>query len=154
MANTDNPNGFKMNRSMTHGEEIITRDLAATQTISKGDAVINSTGLVAIALYTSGLLLGVSAMDATTAGDTDIKMYPAVPWIVFEGQCSGTYAATLRFSPVDIEGTTGIMEVNEDLSTESVLWIIGEDSNTEIGAYSRVHFIIYKSSWYPVLAAL
>jgi hypothetical protein len=156
MANIDNPNGFKLISSGTQGPQIVSRALAATQTIAKGDAVIDDTnGLVAIAVATSPLLLGVSVAGGTTASLTNLKFAPGVPWNVFEGQCSGTYTATMRFSAVDIEGTTGIMEVNENATTEDVIQIVGEnpDQDTPVGLNSRVYFIILRSYWYPVLAA-
>lgn len=152
MANVDNPNGFRLISSGTQGQQPVTQDLAAGQTITKGDAVIHSSGLVAIAVDTSPLLLGVALASRVTA-DGDIKFAPGVPWNIFDGQCSGTYSAGIRFTACDIEGATGVMEVNEDATTEDVIQIVGEDPNTEIGANSRVYFIILRSYWYPVLAA-
>jgi len=153
MANTDNPNGFKLISSGTQGPQPVTQTLAASQTITKGDAVIHSSGLVAIAVATSSHLLGVALQSGTTAASVELKFAPGVPWNIFEGQCSGTYAASIRFTACDIEGTTGIMEVNEDATTEDVIQVVGEDPNSEIGANTRVYFVILRSYWYPVLAA-
>lgn len=165
MANTDNPNGFYLSYSMVGHSELVEGDIykaAAALTITRGDAVIEdggTAGKVDIALEDSDLLLGVSVQSSVwtaaqaAAGDT-ILFYPAVPWLVFNGQCSGTYALTDRYDPCDIEGTTGIMEVDEDDTTESVIQILGEDTNTEIGANSRVRFIIIRSSYMPLLGAL
>jgi hypothetical protein len=99
-----------------------------------------------IAIVTSGALRGVAAQDvATSAVVADLWYYPALPWLVFEGQCSGTYATTIASTAVDIEGTTGIMEVNENATTEAVIHIISANPNTEIGANSRVYFYIFRS---------
>jgi len=164
MANVDNPNGFWFDYSMTGHSELAKGNIykgAAALAITRGDAVIedgSTAGKVDIALSNSGLLLGVSAETSSwtaaqaLAGD-DILFYPAVPWLVFNGQCSGTYALTSRYAACDIEGTTGIMEVNENATTENVISIIGEDPNTAIGANSRVKFVIIRSSYLPLLAA-
>jgi len=163
MANVDNPNGFWLDYSMLGHAEFETGNIYKADsalTITRGDAVIEdgtTAGKVDIAASSSGALLGVSAETSVwsatqaAAGDT-ILFYPAVPWLVFNGQCSGTYALTKRYEEHDIEGTTGIMEVNED--AEKVLYIIGEDPNSEIGDNTRVKFIILRSSFCPLLAAV
>jgi hypothetical protein len=165
MANVDNPNGFYLDYSMAGHAELVAGNIykaAAAVTITRGDAVIEdaaTAGKTDIALSNSGLLLGVAdETHAWTAAEAlvgdDVLFYPAVPWLVFNGQCSGTYALTLRYQGCDIEGATGIMEVNENAAAESVIYIIGEDPNTEIGLNSRVKFIVIRSSYYPVLGAL
>lgn len=154
MANVDNPNGFTFEYSMAGmgSERLVKGTLAASNTVAKGDALIESgvtAGQLAIAASNSGLLMGVAAEAATVGAGatTDLYFYPAVPWYVFSGQCSGTYATTIRYSAVDIEGTTGIMEVNEDATTELVIYIIGELDGSEIGANTRVLFTIVRSSF-------
>jgi len=165
MANTDNPNGFYLSYSMVGHSELVEGNIykaAAALTITRGDAVIEdgaTAGKVDIALNNSAALLGVSVQTTVwtqaqaLVGDT-ILFYPAVPWLVFNGQTSSDddYTALLRYSSADIEGTTGIMEVDLTVS-EDVLFIIGEDPNTEIGTHSRVRFIIQKSSYLPCCSA-
>lgn len=165
MANVDNPNGFFLDYSMVGHSELAKGNIykgAAALTITRGDAVIEdgtTAGKVDIALSTSGLLLGVSAETSVwtaaqaLAGD-DILFYPAAPWLVFNGQVdTGTaYALTYRYATADILGTTGIMEVDLDGGSTYVIYIIGEDPNSAIGANTRVKFIIQKSSYIPLLA--
>lgn len=153
MANYDNPNGFRWVKSLVGGvnnPEILKMEAAGSQTIAVGDAVILSSGYVAIAASNSGLIHGVAASPVTssTQGD-EILVIPATPWNVFEGQCSGTYAVTVRGTAVDIEGTTGIMEINEDATTEKVAQVIGElgDPNNSVGANTRVLFTFVRSSF-------
>jgi len=158
MANIDNPNGFKFIYSMLgHGELVEGDRVASGGAIAKGDALIISATVpdVQIAVATSGLLHGVAAQDVAT-GTTQVPIwyYPALPWNVFEGQCSGTFATTIITTDVDIEGTTGIMEVNENATTEGVIQIIGYDPNSAVGANTRVYFFILRSSWMPFAAAL
>lgn len=158
MANLDNPNGFKFIESLVgHGELAKGARVASGAAIAKGDALIISATVpdMQIAVSTSGLLHGIAAQDvATSAVQADLWYYPAVPWSIFEGQCSGTFATTIITTDVDIEGTTGIMEVNENATTEGVIQIIGYDPNSEVGANTRVYFYILRSSWLPILAAL
>ena len=77
--------------------------------------------------------------------------------MVFEGQCSGDSAANLVGTAVDIEGATGVMEVNEDATTEDVIQIVGlrsdEDPAYTLGTNDRVRFIVLRSQFYPALAA-
>jgi hypothetical protein len=164
MANTDRPNGFSLVRSLSGQMAPVSMALAASQTIAKGDAVIdNGSGLVAIGLATSGALLGVAAESATsdsspTRADDRILIYPAVDTNVFSGQCSGDSAAALIATDVDIEGATGVMEVNEDATTEQVARIVGLESDKDVeltlGTNDRVYFIIKRSQWNGYVAAL
>ena len=85
---------------------------------------------------------------------SQLCIYPALPGVVFEGQCSGTYAASIRYTSVDIEGTTGIMEVNENATTEQVIHVIGPVDGTTIGANSRVQFVIARSAFTGIGVAL
>lgn len=162
MANKDIPNGFSFVRSLTGQQAPLSGALAANQTIAKGDALIISSGLIAIALATSGLIWGVAAEDAVSGAspsrdDDRIAFYPAVPGNIFEGQVSGTSAATSIGAEADIEGATGIMEINEDASVEDVVQILALVSDIreeiDIGLNDRVEFHFIRSSFYPVLAA-
>jgi hypothetical protein len=148
MANTDNPNGFKWIKNLTASDELITVTLATTQTIAKGDALQLSSGQAIIATSGAGQIFAVAAeAETTTTATADILVYPAYPWYEFEGQCSGTYAASIRHSAVDIEGTTGIMEVDENATTEKVFQVTGHNPNSEIGANTRVTGVFIRSSY-------
>ena len=156
MANTDNPNGFMCVKS-DFGPIKIEEGLVATgQTITKGDALIISSGLIQIAVAASGAIYGVAAESVTSAAaGSNIKFIPALPWYVFEGQCSGSFAATHRGGTADIEGTTGIMEVNEDASVEDVLVMVREHPDATVGSASaQIYFRWIRSAYLPVLAAL
>ena len=156
MANTNNPNGFMCVKS-DFGPIKIEEGLVATgQTITKGDALIISSGLIQIAVATSGAIYGVAAESVTSAAaGSNIKFIPALPWYVFEGQCSGSFAATHRGGTADIEGTTGIMEVNEDASVEDVLVMVREHPDATVGSASaQIYFRWIRSAYLPVLAAL
>jgi len=160
MANYDNPNGFRFVKSLVGGTntpERLRYTVTTGQTIAKGDAVIAASGLVSVAASNSGTILGVADESVTTAAaGTKIDIIPALPWYVFEGQCSGTYSDAVRFTTVDIEGTTGIMEINENATTEQVARVIGElgDPNNSIGANSRVLFTWVRSDFDGRVAAL
>ena len=156
MANTDNPNRFMCVKS-DFGPIKIEEGLVATgQTITKGDALIISSGLIQIAVATSGAIYGVAAESVTSAAaGSNIKFIPALPWYIFEGQCSGSFAADQRGGTADIEGTTGIMEVNEDASVEDVLVMVREHPDATVGSASaQIYFRWIRSAYLPVLAAL
>ena len=158
MANVDNPNGFQFAYSETGYVQMASGTVAASNTIAAGDAIVVSdqtAGQIMIALSSTALILGVAAEAVVVgAGATDtIMFYPANPWMIFEGQCSGTYADTIQYTAVDIEGTTGIMEVNENATTETVVYILGKVGDSAVGANTRVLFRFIRSSYCPLLAA-
>ena len=163
MANRDNPKGFWWVKSLMSGEASpITVDvpITASTTIAVGDAVILSSGYGTVALYTSGAIYGVAveaiATTASGAGSTGtIKVIPALPWYVFRGQCEGTYAITVNGTSVDIEGATGVMEINENATTEKVVRVIGLSDlpNNAIGANSVVDFVWARSQYLGILEA-
>jgi len=162
MANPDIPCGFTPTRALDGGPIIATLgNAAASQTVAVGDACIMSSGAYSIAASTSGSLAGVVAPQAgvTRLGGNCISSSTLNDdfWFyderhVFAGQCSGTYAVDCRHKLCDIEGTTGIMEVNEDATTETVIQILKEILGTfggrtglVVGANSMVEFVIHKA---------
>ena len=167
MANIDNANGFYLDYSMVGHAETVQGHVykaAAALTITRGDALIEDesvAGKISIAEATDVLLLGVSvqtsvwtatqmASIASTLNGYSLNFYPALPWYVFNGQVetADTYALTYRYKEADINGGTGVMEVDLAAST-NVLFIIGEDPNSEIGAHTRVKFVINYTSYLP-----
>jgi hypothetical protein len=136
MANADNPNGF-----YPYGGSgiITTEETAAAQTIAVGDwVVLDAAGQVELATATTPKFYGVaaSAVSASSAGDP-INVY-SDPLQKFIGQCSGTFARSMLDKEVDLEGTTGIQEINENAVLFQVLRIVAIQPDTEIGANSRV----------------
>lgn len=159
MANVDNPNGFRYVSEIS-GKRIGLQEftLAESQTITKGDWLIQNAQYVQIALSNSGALHCLAAESKTTAaGETaTILAYPADPDVLFEGQCSGTYSAASHLEAAcDIEGTTGIMEVNENGTTENVLQIkeLVVNGVNETGLNARVLVRVLRSTYTPFLAA-
>lgn len=150
MANTDNPNGFRFAKALAGYLQVKTHTLESGQTVADGDALVLDRTSGKLNIWSSSFdeIYGFAAeaCDASTA-DTDCKYIPALPWYVFEGQCSGTYDATMQGIECDIEGTTGIMEVNEDAHKQRLIKIIEPISTTEVGANSRVLFVVVRSSY-------
>lgn len=145
MANVDNPNGFKWIRTRSGGPPVVDY-VTLGGTVAVGDTLVFSGGACTIGLADSGLIHGV-AMEAGVSGE-EIAFYPATVDNIFEAQCSGTYAKASHLGvAVDIEGTTGIQEVNEDATTEKVFLIQEINPNTEVGANSRVRGIFVRSSY-------
>lgn len=156
MANTDNPNGFSLVKT-GHGQMApLNMPVAASQTIAKGDAVILVSGLITIAVVTSPQIYGVANAAIITGASpsriTDrIPIYPATPDNIFEGQASGSSVATLVGTDVDIEGATGVMEVNENATTEQVFRVIelvsDFDPTRAIGLNDRLRGYFIRSSY-------
>lgn len=155
MANVDNPNGFRA--IMPAGTvlpmfEYLTK---SNLTLAPGDAVyLLTTGLVDImAAATNVGCLGVCQTKITAVAGVQQKILvvPAYKDLVFSGQCSGTMAQTDIGEKVDLEGGTGVMEVNEDsvVATTACIQIVGLERgiDNEIGANARVLFTWAKSQW-------
>lgn len=151
MANTDNPNGLRFAYSEAGHGEFISGTLESGQTAYKGDILVMDTtsGKLNVGTATSRHIYGISAADVdASSADVDIEFYPAVPWYVFDVQCSGTYAITKRGQAFDLETAgSGTFEVNEDSYSNPLVKIIGEVDGTEIGANSRVLVKIARSQF-------
>lgn len=143
MANVDGANGFKYYGNKTgpaipHVKEGI---LLSGQTVASGDPLTLNSGVYSIATATSGTIAAVACESLTASGNTAFKLIPADEDILFEVQCSGTYAASMEGLAVDIEGTTGVFEANEDATTLGVFQIeaLVPRSTNAVGANARVY---------------
>lgn len=147
MANVDNPNGFRAVRTLNGScIPILPKYGKANTNFNVGDAVIigAADGLIDVALPSSTAIYGVCVCKSVAEAGVskEIQFVPASKDIIFEGQCSGTYAVTYDGDYVDIEGTTGIMEINENSSTYGVAQIVcmAPAPDNAVGANARVHF--------------
>ncbi len=155
MANTDAPNGFLLVKSLTGQMAPERLPVAASQIIATGDALIISSGLLQIALSNSGQVFGVAAAPIVTGGSVTradtLSFYPATEHNLFEAQTSGSSTAGLVGTDVDIEGATGVMEINENATTEKVFRVLelrsDVDSTLDIGLNDRVRGIFVRSSY-------
>ena len=152
MANVDNPSGFVVARSNGVVVPIVRGTTKSNLALADGDLIIClTTGLIDIATSSSATIHGlcVKAVSATAATQKDVWYVPALETIEFEGQCSGTMAQTDIGEAVDIEGTTGIMEVNEDANSTAVIRITGLANGLKnaVGVNARVRFVVNKSSY-------
>ena len=156
MANTDNANGFAPAFTLSGGPPaIVYMPVAASMTLAKGDAIFLESGLVNISAATDGTLDGVMAAPSVDAASgTLVPVYVANSDTVFVGQCSGDSANALIGTSVDIEGTTGIMEINENATTEAICRIVGLHPSDDIGTNGRVYFVVEKSAFNGYVAAL
>jgi hypothetical protein len=152
MANVDNPNGFRAIAPDGTTLPQYTYFTKSNLSLNPGDAVILlSTGVIDIASATSAAILGVCQGKVTAEAGVQKKVLvvPALKNIVFSGQCSGTYSPVNAGESVDIEGTTGIMEIDENAQDIGVARIVGLEGgiNNAVGANARVLFTWAKSQW-------
>ena len=146
MANADNPHSFDVFEVEGFGGVVPLRSgkMAASTTLSKGDAIYrNSSGLIALAVSTTGAsVLGTAAETVTTgAGEnTEILFVPALKEITFSGQCSGTLTQALLGTDVDISGTTGVMEISESASVGGVARLLKLNPKSALGLNAEVLF--------------
>ena len=108
--------------------------IAASQTLTKGDFVILSSGQIAIALATSSELCGVIAQDcASLTAGTLVPVY-ANPETIFEIIADADSSGVTSGAEYDIVGTTGAMMLDVGGSTYDVLVALRQnpdDTNTD-----------------------
>lgn len=151
MANLDKPSGFRVAQN-PGSFPVYTANTKSNLSLNPGDALIMlSNGTLDIATAASTAIFGVCQSKITAVAATQQKcLYvPTLPTIVFSGQCSGTFTPVNVGEAVDIEGTTGIMEINEDAQSTGVVRLIGLEGgiNNANGANARVLFIWNKSQF-------
>lgn len=154
MANVDNPNGFRALQTTSGSKPQVLSGYTKTGvTLNPGDAIIvdGTTGLIDIATSSSTAIYGVcqSKVTGETGVSKRVNFIPASRDVIFEGQCSGTLTQATIGDTCDIEGTTGIMEINEDSTTTNVVRIIGlsDRPGNDLGANARVKFTFVGSQW-------
>ena len=98
--------------------------IAASQTLSMGDAVILSSGQVAVALAASTSLCGVVAQDCSgLAANTPVAVW-ADPDTVFIGTADADSSSSLAGAEVDLVGATGAMQLDVGASTTDVFKLL------------------------------
>ena len=143
MANANIPRGFWPVRPIGREGRVVNCAVKTAENIKPGDPVRMVDRKVEVAAATDKAVFGVAGQESVAAVPATIPVYPARDWI-FGGQCSGTYApASHDQLRVDIEGTTGIFEVNENAVVEGtvqILRLLGQPDNIA-GLNANVEFI-------------
>lgn len=94
--------------------------IAASQTLTKGDAVILSSGLVAIAVAGSAALVGVVAQDCASLAASTLVPVWCDPEEDFIGLADADSSSVTAGSEVDLVGATGAMLLDVGASTTDV----------------------------------
>jgi hypothetical protein len=138
MAQSNNKYGFWPADPET--APIMWLPIAASQTLTRGDMVILSSGLIAIALANSAELCGVIARDCSgLAASTKVPVY-ADPDTIFEGIGDADSSAVVAGNYRDIIGATGAMMIDADATTTNVLTMLRSNAaDTTSNAYARWH---------------
>lgn len=145
MANIDRPCGFRAVVNLGGGAiPMYPAKVKIGTSLRPGDAIIKlSGGTVDIATASSAKIYGVNQSEVVGGAALVNCLYvPATPSILFEGQTSGTYTPVNEGETCDIEGTTGIMEINEDAQSVNVvrLFKLADEIDNAAGANARVLF--------------
>lgn len=121
MANADNPNGFK-----PYSASPRVTAYTATDTITAGDLLkMHTDGKLKVHDNADAVAVGVAA---TSAGANETVYVYDDPTTIFIGQCSGTYQDSDEGGAlVDVEGTTGQQEVDENGTTRKILRILRQE---------------------------
>jgi hypothetical protein len=134
-------------------------DVAASQVIAQGDALILDSGEVSIALAGSARIFGFAAEPATTnasgvrtdelgakrPGYTKMRVYPATDGEFFEGVADADSSASLPGAEVDLVGATGAQMIDVGASTTDVFKLVAADpGDAPADAYCRWQFVVNK----------
>lgn len=153
MANVDNAYSFRFHSWKGGGTGAMPLHQVTTDSnvsVSLGDAIhLTTEGLAIVATAAHTALVGIAAEPITGAAGTrkSLLVIPAMDNVVFVGQCSGTAAITDIGEDVDLEGTTGAQEINENASSTDVFRIVGKKDGSEWGANAELLFIIRESQY-------
>lgn len=151
MANPDVANGFSFERRIgsSGAVSLEERYTISNGTIAAGDALALTGGLLRVALNTDVKLFGIAAESITGVAATRQKVafYPALPDVVFSGQCDGDASESDLGAHKGIVGTTGIQEVDSAGSTTSVLNVCGLKDGSTWDSHARFLFTIRRSSF-------
>ena len=156
MANTDNAaQGFKPVQNLAGGAiPVWAGRYRSTTDIATGNVVYATAGYIRAAATQYKEPLGIAVTPVTTADANTsyaFVFWPAVDWLIFYGQCSGTFTQAKVWTQVDVEGTAGSatanFEVNEDATTAKHIQIIGYDPVYSVGMYTRVYFTFTRSKF-------
>lgn len=150
MANTDNPNGFQYLRTRDGSDPVLEEVLITDElAVTKGDALYFASGYLTNATVAEASIKYVAAESCEASEDgvnPKILAYPATKDIIFEAQCSGTFAEASHLgTAVQIEGATGEQEVDENASTTDQFFIekLSPESETGLNARVQGHFVTY-----------
>lgn len=125
-----------------------TLPIGTAQTLTKGDAVILSSGLVKIAEATSAELAGIIAQDvAAPAVNTLVKVWgPNDPGMEFIGRvdASTSYVAG---GDIDLVGATGVMQLDANATSTGVFLLDRAHPDDSAGAGQRWYVRINKHAF-------
>ncbi len=142
MANRDNPHGFVAEYTLSGGAlPVFQGKMAASLTLNIGDTLIYSSGYLALGVAASTGIVGVCIEAQTTsAGEyTTISYVPVTPDVIFSAQCSGTPTQAMMGTEVDLEGATGVQEINENATAAGkVVRLLAVKPNSELGANAEM----------------
>ena len=136
MAVGDNPKGF---RPANPDAPIREFEEAASQTFARGDAVILSSGKVAIALAASAELLGVAAEPASGTTNNKIKVW-FDPHTDFIGRTDAADSLAVG-GPADLIGATGVMQIDANGGSTAVFISTGEVDYDQADAIGKEYFV-------------
>ncbi len=125
------------------GAEITYLKVAATQTLTKGDAVILSigSGLVSIGLAASAELCGVIAQDSVLQASGTLVAVYANPNEKFIGNADADSSASVAGAYVDLVGATGAMLLDVGLSVTDVFTLVAPYDSSEALATANARWI-------------
>ena len=151
MANPDVANGFAFERRVGGGAGVPLEEAYtySNVTLAAGDALEVSDGLLILADTSATKLHGIAAEAITgvTATRQKVAFYPALPDMIFSGQCDGDASESDLGAHKGIVGTTGAQEIDSTGTTTSVLNIIGLKDGSTWDSHARMLFTIRRSSF-------
>jgi len=117
-------------------------EVAASQTFAAGDPLVLSSGQVAVAVQNSSTELCGIAAEACASLDqgTEVAVW-ADPDQEFFGRCNADASGVAVGTLMDLDGTTGAFEIDENASDQDLFCHLGVkrgDDDSQAGAQLRV----------------
>lgn len=156
MANPNNAHGFIAEFCLGGSGQIPlwqgkTRSNA---TITKGDALLVSNGLINIAPAGTRKILGVAAETVTGATGVrkDLLFVPSLESVVFSGQYGSStslvFTQGVCYKRCNFVGATGVQRLSNGTATSTAIcWVIGLRRSSAFATYGEALFIWSRSAF-------
>lgn len=117
---------------------------AASQSFTKGDILVESSGKLAIGATdpTLGTIVGVAEHDASGTTDTEVRFVPATNDVEFEANIEGTLAQTDVYTQYGLKLVSGIFVIDQADTTNVRVVVTGlVDAVADVNGRVRFRFL-------------
>lgn len=136
---------FEFSRNIGSPQAVPMEYALSGEALTMGDAVVFTSGELVKATATSAVIAGIAAESVADA--TICSFYPALPGVIFKGQCTSVLAATELMGTSDIEIVSDEFQINEDAHSVNPLRILNLADGEALGDGAIVEFTFVLTAW-------